>query len=81
VQKITQQSQKQKGQQMMTVPSSLSDRKVRALDWLEERHWDVLFVSTLQMPRWVVGNCDNDDEIAEGATPPEAIEKAMEREK
>lgn len=44
-----------------------------AFKWLDKNHWDCMWTTTLQQPRWVIGNRVTGDEIAEGKTMYEAI--------
>ena len=48
----------------------------QVIAWLERNHYDLIYTTTWNNPRWVVGNRHNDDEIAQGATILEAISKA-----
>lgn len=46
------------------------------LDWLEERHFDLIYTTTLMLPRWCLGADESYFEV-EGKTPREAIDAAM----
>jgi len=44
-----------------------------AMEWMDKNRWDCIWTTTLQQPRWVIGNRVTGDEIAEGKTMHEAI--------
>lgn len=63
---------------------SVVAEKAELLDWLEERHWDVIFNPKLfGKPGWAVGNFETHDEISCAPSLVEAIRiaKAKEKEK